>query len=154
MWCSCLSSSVAGERLLHTVVLWELHPVSLHEKSPGCQGPAGGSNGSHWGGGGQLRWRQYTDSQGQCSKSWNPVTEAQLWSLVLIKWIHFTVWPWLVYTMLLFRPQWLVDHQKLFWWIVWSLFFYSRKDFRWLQILNCSIVNWILGLLVSHNKTF
>ncbi|XP_060937296.1 uncharacterized protein LOC133014153 isoform X1 [Limanda limanda] len=56
--------TVDGERLLHTVVLRELYPVPLHETSPGRKGAAGGSDGSHRGGGGLLPGRQCAHSQG------------------------------------------------------------------------------------------
>lgn len=60
-----LSPAVGGERLLDSVVLRELHPVPLHAKSQGRAGPAGGSDGSHWGGGGQFSWGNPAHPQGR-----------------------------------------------------------------------------------------
>lgn len=48
--------SVGGEWLLNAVVLWEFHPVPLHETSTRCARAAGRADGAHWGGH-HVQWR-------------------------------------------------------------------------------------------------
>lgn len=81
---SILSPAVGGERLLHSVVLRELHPVPLHAESQGRARPAGGFDGSHWGGGGQFCWGEPANPQGQWSQ------RAPLWlsQQVQVKHLH------------------------------------------------------------------
>ena len=63
--CNLLTVAVDGEWLLHPMVLREFHPVPVDEACARRARPAGGADGAHRGGGGQLPGGGHAHTQGQ-----------------------------------------------------------------------------------------